>query len=759
MSFEKILFFSLITFSLSLYSKLSDFNSEIKIPFKSNSCFPSNEDTINSLFENYNIETINPTNHQKFILGPCNPILFIPGIYGSRLVLSINCKNIYEKEIDKLMAIRIFCGNQVCNNLNEENEEHTLFAAITDQAFTLLNIGNNKYSACLGYFMQYFNKEEQCPILEEENDNNNKRTCLQSNNIRISIYGTSNKTKEKSDCGLNGIKNIIQTNIDYIDNLINTGAAALYKPAIDYFKKIGYEEGFSMSGLPYDYRQFISNNNFAKEAFIYQIERLYNNTGKKVIIVAHSYGNLITLHNLLDENNKKLLNKVKKFLAFAPPISGSSMLLDIFLKGMRAWGLKFKLFGKEITIANYDIFGQFMMYYSMPTLVELRPLPIINKILNGYGNYKEFSNAINERINLEEKCYDINCDEDYIKKNSIKFNEIFDGYYPNLNEEECKYKNDKKNNNDNNKELNHPCRMEIYNIGKCPSIIIPNEYFKPKVSDIKSFCGIRNSSLYYAEECDLNNEDKKCLNEIYINKGPYPYEEKEKVNFLINRFNNKYSKFFNNKKINESYFDKKELLQKKIKKLLEEHNKISITKDLPIPPIDTNIIYTKYNPSKDSFIYNEKNKDAFLNEEILFSGGDDTVQSWSSLLTAFKWIYDKKKKNLKQNIKILEYCSTLGKNNKFAFDKKKKFINNFTALSCECINDKNEYTGKNDNCGHSAMMGDINIIQYIEFESRNEDENQIVNLEKRNALINVKYDLNQEIQDCNNDLKRISDKY
>ena len=96
----------------------------------------------------------------------------------------------------------------------------------------------------------------------------------------------------------------------------------------------------------------------------------------------------------------------------------------------------------------------------------------------------------------------------------------------------------------------------------------------------------------------MNNEDKKCLNEIYINKGPYPYEEKEKVNFLINRFNNKYSKFFNNKKINESYFDKKELLQKKIKKLLEEHNKISITKDLPIPPIDTNIIYTKINPSK-----------------------------------------------------------------------------------------------------------------------------------------------------------------
>ena len=122
---------------------------------------------------------------------------------------------------------------------------------------------------------------------------------------------------------------------------------------------------------------------------------------------------------------------------------------------MRAWGLKFKLFGKEITIANYDIFGQFMMYYSMPTLVELRPLPIINKILNGYDNYFDFAEALNERINLEDKCYDINCNSSFIKENSIKFNEIFDGYYPNLNEEECKYKNDKNNNNDNNIELNN----------------------------------------------------------------------------------------------------------------------------------------------------------------------------------------------------------------------------------------------------------------------------------------------------------------
>ena len=68
--------------------------------------------------------------------------------------------------------------------------------------------------------------------------------------------------QKNSDCDLNGIKTIIQTNFDYLDNLINSGAAALLKPAIDYFKKMGYEEGFSMSGLAW---QFVSNNNLQKK--------------------------------------------------------------------------------------------------------------------------------------------------------------------------------------------------------------------------------------------------------------------------------------------------------------------------------------------------------------------------------------------------------------------------------------------------------------------------------------------------------------
>lgn len=83
-----------------------------------------------------------------------------------------------------------------------------------------------------------------------------------------------------------------------------------------------------------DYRRYLSTNNFASEVFKYQINRLYNNTGKPVIIVAHSYGTLLSLTNLLkNEKDKNFMKKIKKFIAMTPPFSGSTKLLEIFLKG------------------------------------------------------------------------------------------------------------------------------------------------------------------------------------------------------------------------------------------------------------------------------------------------------------------------------------------------------------------------------------------------------------------------------------------
>ena len=64
-----------------------------------------------------------------------------------------------------------------------------------------------------------------------------------------------------------------------------------------------------MGAVPNDYRRYLYTNNFAINVFKSQIERLYNNTGKPVIIIGHSYGTLVTLTNLSTRQKKKFYKK------------------------------------------------------------------------------------------------------------------------------------------------------------------------------------------------------------------------------------------------------------------------------------------------------------------------------------------------------------------------------------------------------------------------------------------------------------------
>ena len=59
---------------------------------------------------------------------------------------------------------------------------------------------------------------------------------------------------------------------------------------IQYFNSIGYKNGFSLAAIPNDFCRFVSTNEFSTKAFRFNVENLYKITGKKVIIVAHSFG-------------------------------------------------------------------------------------------------------------------------------------------------------------------------------------------------------------------------------------------------------------------------------------------------------------------------------------------------------------------------------------------------------------------------------------------------------------------------------------
>ena len=66
--------------------------------FDTNECLVSKKEAKQILKEKYKIELKkDPDVNVRYILGKCSPVVFISGIYATRLVASVNCKKLKAK--------------------------------------------------------------------------------------------------------------------------------------------------------------------------------------------------------------------------------------------------------------------------------------------------------------------------------------------------------------------------------------------------------------------------------------------------------------------------------------------------------------------------------------------------------------------------------------------------------------------------------------------------------------------------------------
>jgi len=661
------------------------------------------------------------------------------------LVVEIQCNLVSSIEkYSTFKLIRLFCGDTICRDKGAMHEEHSLFISLDDNAFGILDIfsKSDKYSSCLGLFMNYFQNPNECPTVDGH------KICYKSDYIKVGFYGGTKYTYYNSRCGIEAIQNVIQGDSIASNNLANSKipAAKSYKTLSEKLIARGYKEGFSLAGLPNDYRRFLSTNYFAFNVFRLQINKLYENTGKPVVIVAHSYGTLLTLTNLLFEKNKDLIPKIKKFVAIAPPFAGSSKLLDVFLHGMNEWNKVLDILGTQLRATNYNIFGQNMMYKSLPTLTELRPLPIAAKIFTDQA-YQPLGDAIRERINYENQCRNRNC----VTNATPQFDKYFKGNFPIFSDPECAYEPVY----DNKNTLNRKCFTNIYNVGQCPTVLTKSTLSakdNPYGDNVERYCGQKGPQFYYQGECNLNNEN--CLDNIYSQKGPYVYDNKEALNYLINRYNQQYAPYIDNLYFGYESFETKEQLNNARKISIEYHNKISVIKDLPPPPVDTDLIYAGFAKTIAALAVYEKD---FSAESYNYTkGGDGTVPTWSSLLTGLKWIYEKKTRHLSQNYKLVEYCSRLSQSRKYKFNPNVE--QDFIALGCSCLKSSNEYKDSIEDCQHAEMINDIKLIEYIiSVVDDPKVNNNLYEQNKVNALKRYKLNYDYEKQ-CNEELYYYLDK-
>lgn len=700
-------------------------------------CLLSKEKTI-EILQKLGEHNDNPSDEVRFIFGNCNPVILIPGMLSTKLQIKVKCNKLFNEEVDIYKKIKFYCGEDVCSDTEKEEEEYNFFISAMGP-FSVTDIeAKNKYSGCLGYFLTFFNSKNACAPSDENKD---ESICHFSKNIKVGYYGSNTDSQSRGKCGLNAIQNVVMS-IDAMDERVNQGMLRSFGPFIEHLEKKGYKPGFSLAGIPNDYRQFISLNNFTMTAFRYQVNKLYENTGKKVVLIGHSHGTVTFYNNLVYKKNKDIIPKIKKFIAVGPPFAGSSELIDVFFKTGNKYQKTINLGGADIN-AGFDEFGFGMAINKLPLAFELRPLPIIGDLFTKKG-YEIFAEAIKERFFLEKKCGHTKCDDYIIKKYSTKFNSLFADYFPLLTDDECKFETDLK---DRNGFFDRKCLMEMRNIFDCPMIIEETRDENGKLpADFDSYCGKTDNNLFFQKKCD--NSNKQCIDQTFSKKVSYPLKEQnEAFKYFQKKWEERnYSKIYGS---SSNYYESEEIYRAAPQKQIDYFQNNSFIKELPPPLVDTDIVYSTYIPSYSAFIF-DKN-DWSKNFNVQKKGGDGVVTNWSPIISGLKWIYDTKKYNLKNKIRLVEYCSRLAKNSKYAYDPKNA-NQKFAALPCTCIDKDNKYM--NRDCDHGVIIKDPSFFSYVDSIINDSNINDLE--QKRKAYNNYKKNqtVDYEVQ-CNEEYLKI----
>ena len=193
---KNILFFLVIIFSLSLQIhnlKVKDFlnsNEDLEELINSNTFEPLMEDDDDDvvllgssdeclldkniasdvLRNKYSMPNLIPDANVRFVLGRCSPVLLVPGIYSTKLRIEINCRYLSTQEKDTTFKkLRIYCSDSVCSNESNEHEEFPLFLGIWDSQASILKLSHNEYDSCLGFLMNFFQKDDECPKVNNTN--------------------------------------------------------------------------------------------------------------------------------------------------------------------------------------------------------------------------------------------------------------------------------------------------------------------------------------------------------------------------------------------------------------------------------------------------------------------------------------------------------------------------------------------------------------------------------------------------------------
>jgi hypothetical protein len=252
----------------------------------------------------------------EFAKGPCSPLIIVPGVTATKLVISISCEDLQANEKE----VFDHCGWNACSKRSFEfwksvpDPEYYLWIPDILSPMSIMSV-SDKSNLCFANLI-IPNYDLSKPISE---------MFEPRKGVRITVSGFTDKTKKGSLCGWSAISDLLPIKIQ-------TSKSKGFSKLLTALQYAGYVSGLTMQSMPYNFYYSYRNNEYLKN-FQSNLDRLNKLTGKKATLIAHSMGNLNVLHNLKQMSQDDKKSKIFNWVSIAAPFLGSPISQKTLVSG------------------------------------------------------------------------------------------------------------------------------------------------------------------------------------------------------------------------------------------------------------------------------------------------------------------------------------------------------------------------------------------------------------------------------------------
>lgn len=272
----------------------------------------------------------------EFANGPCSPLMLVPGIMASKLVVEIDCETFRTEEPEAFNA----CGWDSCVGgffSNSPQPEYVLWipSMFSPVAFFSFNEqANNCFSELISVNLDINASYDDMFIPKK--------------GVSVKTFGTTPLSKDGT-CGASAITGQLPDFMETDEDLKG------FENMIKGLEHVGYVSGLTYQPLPYNW-YLSQRKNEVSESFFSHLQRLKLLTGKKTTIIAHSSGNNNVLYNLNRLSNYQRDNYVFNYLAISPTFLGTNEAAKQIIGGTDQFMLSetvgFRLPASKKTLTN-----------------------------------------------------------------------------------------------------------------------------------------------------------------------------------------------------------------------------------------------------------------------------------------------------------------------------------------------------------------------------------------------------------------------